>query len=101
MCWYFGPPGLSCYEVCEPHGGYNPLTPDYIGNSDQGGSFEKCKEILESLGLSGSLKKGFRRRGGYGCFRWEGDEFCWTDRSDFDPEESDDDVERVCSCMGH
>jgi hypothetical protein len=70
-CWYKGKANQSCNDVCADKGGYDPVTPNYVGTPEQGGSYEECVELFKALGYGDySVIPIVRVDFGFGCYEW-------------------------------
>ena len=68
ICWYLGPEGSSCQQVCTSHGEPAPDAASHVGTNAQGGSLAECTAILGLLGVSGAPTSATRSDGlGLGC----------------------------------
>ena len=68
ICWYLGPEGSSCQQVCASHGESAPDAASHVGTAAQGGSLAECTAILGLLGVNGAPTSATRSDGlGLGC----------------------------------
>jgi hypothetical protein len=97
-CWFLGATGISCNDVCQDYGGYDAAL-SWVGTTQQGGSAERCDQLLTMLTSPGTTTKGRRSDGrGLGCHlyydvRW------WLNDPDFDPAAKWMNSRIVCSCV--
>jgi len=98
LCWYLTEMGDSCNQHCESHGGYDTDTPKYIGTESEGGSLDKCSQILTTLGHSQSVSEGTNIYG-YGCHLWNGSDAWWLQSPEFDPTFSGAPARIACACI--
>jgi hypothetical protein len=96
-CWFLGADGVSCNDVCQDYGGYEAVL-SWIGTPVQGGSLERCDQLLTLLTSPGTTASGMRTDGlGLGCHLFY-DERWWLSDPDFDPATKYSAVRLVCSC---
>lgn len=99
LCWYLGDPGESCEDACRKHGGPDRRAAKRVGTAAQGGSAEKCAQILRALGVSKKVSTGSRSDGlGLGCHRWSDGATWWLNDPVFDAAAQTSPAERVCAC---
>ena len=103
ICWYLGPEGESCSEVCEDRGGFNPAALAVIGTASQGGSPESCSVLLEVLDATANqvVVQGTQMAGiGVGChlFDAQAGYWWWLESPDFSQAASLDGGSIVCGC---
>jgi hypothetical protein len=68
ICWYLGPLGSSCQQVCASHGQPAPEAATHVGTASQGGSLSECVILMGLLGVNGAPANGTRSDGlGLGC----------------------------------
>ena len=68
ICWYLGPLGSSCQQVCASHGQPAPEAATHVGTASQGGSLSECEILLGLLGVNSTPGNGTRSDGlGLGC----------------------------------
>jgi hypothetical protein len=97
ICWYLGPQGNSCQQVCASHGVPAPEAASHVGTATQGGSNAECKLLLGLLGSSGTPQNGTRPQGGLGCHLYSGAPW-WLESPNFSISASDPDSRLVCGC---
>ena len=98
ICWYLGDAGTSCVQVCASHGGLSPDAAAYVGSKTQGGSVEKCGQVLKLLGASDSPTSATLPGGlGFGCCVYIGAAW-WLSSPDFSPTASMGGLQEVCGC---
>ena len=98
ICWYLGDTGSSCVQVCASHGGLSPDAAAYVGSKAQGGSVEKCGQVLKLLGVSNSPSSATLPGGlGFGCCVYKSETW-WLSSPDFSPTASMSGIQEVCGC---
>jgi hypothetical protein len=103
ICWYLGPAGESCSEVCEDRGGFNPAATAVIGTASQGGSLERCSALLEVLDGTANqdVVQGTQVAGiGVGCHVFDATAgyWWWLESPDFSEDASLAGGSIVCGC---
>jgi hypothetical protein len=104
ICWYLGPVGESCNEVCEPRGGFDPAAIEVVGTEAQGGSVEECTAVLDVLFADPgtAAQSGTQAVQGVGCHLYEDQEGevtrWWLSAPPFNPDASLVGVPLACGC---
>jgi len=98
ICWYLGPDGSSCQQVCASHGTVAPGAASHVGTTAQGGSLAECGILLGLLGVTGTPASGVRSDGlGLGCHIYSG-VLWWVSSPAFDATASHTSARLVCGC---
>jgi len=98
ICWYLGPDGSSCQQVCTSHGQTAPDAPSHVGTATQGGSQAECATLFGLLGLTGTPEKGTRSDGqGLGCHIYGATPW-WLTSPNFSATASHASAKLVCGC---
>jgi len=98
ICWYLGPQGNSCQQVCTSHGIPAPNAASHVGTAAQGGSNAECKVLLGLLGISGTPDDGTRTDGlGLGCHLYSATPW-WLKSPNFAASASQVNSRLVCGC---
>jgi hypothetical protein len=98
ICWYLGPQGNSCQQVCASHGAPAPDAASHVGTAAQGGSNAECKVLLGLLGISGTPSNGLRLDGrGLGCSVYVTTPW-WLTSPNFSVSSSEASSRLVCGC---
>lgn len=98
ICWYLGPDGSSCQQVCTSHGAVAPGAASHVGTTAQGGSLAECGILLGLLGVTGTPANGTRSDGlGLGCHIY-GTVLWWLSSPAFDATASHASARLVCGC---
>jgi hypothetical protein len=99
ICWYLGPEGESCQQVCTSHGEPAPEAPSYVGSLVQGGTLTECAVLFALLRVSGTPTLGTRLDGrGFGCHIYQDGSLHWLALTDFSVTESEQGIRLVCGC---
>jgi hypothetical protein len=99
ICWYLGPQGSSCQQVCTSHGALAPAMASHVGTTIQGGSLAECSVLLGLLGISGTPANGTRSDGlGLGCHFYQGATLWWLSSPNFSATASQSSSRLVCGC---
>jgi len=98
ICWYVGPQGSSCQQVCTSHGQPATDAPAHVGTEAQGGSLAECTALIRLLGIAGTPIRGTRSDGrGLGCHIY-GTTPWWLASPNFSATASQDSSRLVCGC---
>jgi hypothetical protein len=98
ICWYLGPDGSSCQQVCTSHGTAAPGAASHVGTTAQGGSLAECGILLGLLGVTGTPANGTRSDGlGLGCHIYSA-ALWWLSSPAFDATASHTSARLVCGC---
>jgi hypothetical protein len=99
ICWYLGPQGNSCQQVCTNHGAPAPDSASHVGTATQGGSNAECKVLLGLLGISGTPTATLRLDGqGLGCYVSSGIPWWIITLPNFSVSSSEASSRLVCGC---
>jgi hypothetical protein len=98
ICWYLGPQGSSCQQVCASHGQLAPGAVGHVGTPSQGGSLAECGILLGLLGISGTPTNGARSDGlGLGCHVYNAVPW-WLSSPNFSASAAHASASLVCGC---
>ena len=98
ICWYLGPQGSSCQQVCTGHGQPALSAATHVGTASQGGSLSECGILFGLLGVSGTPTNGARSDGlGLGCHVY-GTTLWWLNSPNFSASASHASAKLVCGC---
>jgi hypothetical protein len=98
ICWYIGPSGSSCQQVCASHGQPSPGMATHVGTASQGGSLFECEILLGLLGVSDAPASGSRSDGlGLGCHLYSAAPW-WLSSPNFSTAASHASAKLVCGC---
>jgi hypothetical protein len=98
ICWYVGPSGSSCQQVCASHGQPAPGAATHTGTASQGGSLSECAILFGLLGVSGVPASGSRSDGlGLGCHLYN-TALWWLSSPNFNASASHASAKLVCGC---
>jgi hypothetical protein len=99
ICWYLGPTGSSCQQVCAKHGQPAPAAASYVGTTVQGGSISECRTLFGLLGMKGELESGTRSDGlGLGCHMVQTSALWWLSSPSFSVSAGAATIRLVCGC---
>ena len=99
ICWYLGPQGSSCEQVCAGHGQPASDAATHVGTGAQGGSLAECGHIFGLLGITGTPTQGTRSDGlGLGCHVYQGTNLWWLSSPNFSATASQASSKLVCGC---
>jgi hypothetical protein len=99
ICWYLGPQGSSCQQVCTSHGALAPVMASHVGTTIQGGSLAECSVLLGLLGIGETPANGTRSDGlGLGCLFYQGATLWWLSSPNFSSTASESSSRLVCGC---
>ena len=98
ICWYLGPDGSSCQQVCTSHGTVATGAASHVGTTAQGGSLAECGILLGLLGVTGTPANGTRSDGlGLGCHVYNS-ALWWLSAPAFDATASHASSRLACGC---
>jgi hypothetical protein len=98
ICWYLGPQGSSCQQVCASHGQLAPGAVSHVGTPSQGGSLAECGILLGLLGIGGTPTNGARSDGlGLGCHVYNAVPW-WLSSPNFSASSALASASLVCGC---
>ena len=99
ICWYLGPSGSTCQQVCASHGKPAPEAATYVGTTGQGGSLADCKTLFGLLGVKGQPESGTRSDGmGFGCHMFQDSSLWWLSSPNYSASAGSPVVQVVCGC---
>lgn len=100
LCWYLGPDGESCQQVCRGRGGYDPAMAAQVGTESQGGSADACDEVLAALGQPVPATIANRPDNlGFGCHLFGAESYWLRLMPDFSPTAAAATARVACACQ--